>query len=68
VKADGDQREIDRIITGLYEYFAAHPEELPGDYGKLVPEYGAAEMAKDHVASMTDRFARELWKSRETGL
>ncbi|MDR1795833.1 MAG: deoxyguanosinetriphosphate triphosphohydrolase [Clostridiales Family XIII bacterium] len=59
VKSAEDQAMVLRAVTGLYEYYKAHPEGLPAEYAKLLPEFGAAEMAKDHVASMTDRFARE---------
>ncbi|MDR3305517.1 MAG: deoxyguanosinetriphosphate triphosphohydrolase [Clostridiales Family XIII bacterium] len=61
VKEDGG-RDIDEIIFGLYDYYLAHPEELPIEYAKLLSdESGPAEIVKDHIASMTDRFARETW-------
>ena len=67
VKKEDEIREIERTIHGLYAYFLARPEELPAEYAKLVPEDGVPEIAKDHVASMTDRFATELWRSLAGG-
>jgi dGTPase len=60
VKADGDQEEINALIFGLYDYFLARPDKIPEEYAKLIPEFGLVETVKDHVASMTDRFAREM--------
>jgi dGTPase len=34
-----------------------HPNELPAEFTRLTDEYGLAEMVKDHIASMTERYA-----------
>lgn len=69
VKAEDELLEIETTVQGLYAHFLAHSEELPAEYAKLIPEDGLAEVVKDHVASMTDRFATELWRlfSEESG-
>ena len=51
---------VDDTITGLYEYFVAHPDALPEDLKALMEEFGKEEMVKDYVAGMTDRYALSL--------
>jgi len=63
VKAEDERLGIETIVCGLYAYFLGHPEELPAEYAKLIPEDGLPEIVKDHVASMTDRFATDLWRA-----
>ncbi|MDR2088467.1 MAG: deoxyguanosinetriphosphate triphosphohydrolase [Clostridiales Family XIII bacterium] len=55
----GNER-LDRVrdlIFSLYDYFLEHPHELPAEFARLVDEYGLEEMVKDHIASMTERYA-----------
>jgi len=63
VRTEEGKQKITQIVGELYEYFLHNPEKLPAEYAELVPEYGAAEIAKDHVASMTDRFAKETYET-----
>jgi len=58
--ASGARRyEIDSVIPTLYEYYLQNPQKLPVEYQCFIPEYGLAEVVKDHIAGMTDRYARE---------
>jgi len=56
--------KVRRVITGLYEYFIVHPddvsENIPVDHaaGDLLLE----RRAMDYIAGMTDRFAIDLYK------
>jgi len=60
--ASGAKRyEIDTAIPALYEYFMQNPGALPPEYQDLVDTYGLAEIVKDHVAGMTDRYARDMF-------
>jgi dGTPase len=38
-----------------------HPESLPEERQEMIEEYGVAEIVKDHVAGMTDRYALNLY-------
>jgi dGTPase len=52
-----------RVVRGLYEYFAANPDMLPGEYA------GADSVERrvvDYVAGMTDNYALSL--ARECGI
>jgi dGTPase len=62
VKKEEELREIEHIICALYDHFLEHPEDLPPEYREMIPEYGAEEMVKDHIAGMTDRYAVETYE------
>ena len=44
-------------MTSLYEYYRDHPEELPAELRRMSGEFSPADLARDHVAGMTDRYA-----------
>ncbi len=45
------------MVCWLYEYFAAHPLELPEEYALLCYKEGPQRAACDYIAGMTDRYA-----------
>jgi len=61
VAADAKLYEISTAIPALYDYYLLNPEKLPEDYQALIGTYGLAEMVKDHIAGMTDRYARDMY-------
>ena len=63
VAKEGERFEIEKVVPALYEYYLHNPDRLPGEYLWLADEYGPAEAAKDHVASMTDRYAGEVYRT-----
>ena len=62
VKRAEDISQVRNIITSLYQYFAENPEALPEDLTAMRSEYSIEELAKDHVAGMTDRYAINLYE------
>ena len=58
--ARAEHAKIERVLRGLFEWFCAHPEELPEE------EVGASEADRviDYLAGMTDRFAIRAWTER----
>ncbi len=59
--AQQERVRIERVLRGLFEWFCAHPEELPADGPAGVsPEARVV----DYVAGMTDRFAIRAWTER----
>lgn len=62
VKRAEDISQVRNIITSLYQYFAENPEALPEDLAAMRSEYSVEELAKDHVAGMTDRYAINLYE------
>ena len=61
VAADAERYEIEKVINTLYDYFLLNPEKLSTDYQALIDTFGTAEMVKDHIAGMTDRYARDMY-------
>ena len=61
VAADSKRYEIDSVIRVLYDYYMKNPERLPGEYQELISGFGLAEIVKDHIAGMTDRYARDTY-------
>jgi len=63
VAADARRLEIEKVIPSLYSYYLQNPDKLSLEYQPLIPEYGLAEIVKDQVAGMTDRYARDTYLS-----
>ena len=61
VMREADQKKIDNVIFGLYNYYIENNDELPNEYKLLIDEYGLEETVKDNIAGMTDRFARDTY-------
>lgn len=57
VKKEEDLIMLEKVITSLYTYYCENPGELPEDFQRNIETDGTAEVAKDFVASMTDRYA-----------
>jgi dGTPase len=55
-----EHARIERVLRGLFDWFAAHPEELPVALDDSTP----AERVIDYIAGMTDRFATRAWAER----
>lgn len=62
VKRAEDISQVRTIITSLYQYFTENPDALPEDLAAMRNEYSVEELAKDHVAGMTDRYAINLYE------
>lgn len=49
------------VVVTLFEHFVAHPDQLPASIIETAPEDTLERQVTDYVASMTDRFALELY-------
>ncbi len=45
-----------RIVTAVFEAYVAEPDLMPRRFAERVAEQGAARVAVDYIAGMTDRF------------
>ena len=52
-----EHAKIERVMGGLFDWFCAHPEDLPPG----VDGASLGERVVDHLAGMTDRFAIREW-------
>jgi dGTPase len=57
-RARQEHAKIERVLSGLFDWFCEHPDELPPGDGDL----GARVI--DYLAGMTDRFAIRAWQHR----
>ena len=57
VKKEEDLNKVDVVVSSLYQYFLENTHKLPGDLRAIAEIDGNAEVVKDYVAGMTDRFA-----------
>ena len=60
-KAKGEESKVGGLIRGLYEYFTAHPDRMPAEYGRIWQEEGADRAALDYIAGMTDPYAVQTY-------
>jgi len=61
VKRAEDVNKVKIIVESLYNYFVENPDELSDELLAMRDEYSINELAKDHVAGMTDRYAMNLY-------
>ncbi len=57
VKRDEELEKIENMIELLYNYYCNNPNKLPEEWQTMIAEFGVPEVVKDHIASMTDRYA-----------
>lgn len=62
VKREEETEMGEKVITALYRHFIENPKLLPEDTQEMIAEFGIAEVSKDYVASMTDRYAITCYK------
>ena len=62
--ARAEHAKIERVISGLFDWYCEHPEALPPSDAEL------ADRVVDHIAGMTDRYAIREYTQRfvPTGL
>jgi len=63
VKREEETEMGEKVITALYRHFINNPSSLPNDRLEMIADYGIAEVSKDYVASMTDRYAITYFKN-----
>ena len=56
-RARAEHAKIERVLSGLFEYYCANLDELP-------PGASEGERVIDYLAGMTDRFAIRAWTER----
>jgi dGTPase len=58
--ARAEHAKIERVLRGLFDWYSAHPDELPAG----VPGASLDERVTDYLAGMTDRYAIRAWTER----
>lgn len=57
-----EEFRIEHVINSLYDYFLENPNALAREEKLLLEKDGINEVTKDHIASMTDRYAIKLYQ------
>ena len=60
--AKKEEERAEYIVEALYEYFKLHPELMPPERFEDYSMSEGIEAVKDYVASMSDRYAVNLYK------
>ncbi|MDY3617840.1 deoxyguanosinetriphosphate triphosphohydrolase [Agathobaculum sp.] len=61
--AQSEEQRAKNMLRSLYEYFVAHPGELPDDYRRLSEAGDPLErVVCDYIACMTDRYSISTYK------
>ena len=63
VKSAEDMALIENGIGTLFQYYLSNPELIMREYADLAEEYDLEELVKDHIAGMTDRYAKNKYKA-----
>jgi dGTPase len=58
VKRDEELEKIGNLIFSLYDYYLNHPDAFPQE---AIDDFGIEEVVKDRIASMTDRYAVDVY-------
>lgn len=61
VKKDEELDKIRNMIFFLYDYFLNNADKLPKERFDMIEEFDLAEVVKDHIAGMTDRYAISMF-------
>ncbi|HHX92857.1 MAG TPA: deoxyguanosinetriphosphate triphosphohydrolase [Clostridiales bacterium] len=64
VKQDSELDKIRHLVFSLYDYYLENPDLLPCDLPELLENDSAEELVKDHIASMTDRYAINVYTAK----
>ncbi|PWM70350.1 MAG: deoxyguanosinetriphosphate triphosphohydrolase [Bacillota bacterium] len=61
--AMAEEEKAERMLTGMYEYFAAHPDKLPPFYIGLAYRHGVDKSICDYISSMSDKYAYYVYEN-----
>ena len=52
-----EEEKCDYVVSGLFDHYSRHPEQLPAEYLEICYTEGAERAVCDFVGCMTDRYA-----------
>ena len=59
---DPEERRCDYILRTLFDYFCAHPGEMPEEYIVITYRDGLERGVADYLSGMTDRYATRTFR------
>ena len=61
-EAKKEEERAEYIVESLYDYYKKYPEQMPSERIEDYESGDGVESVKDYVASMSDRYAVNLYK------
>lgn len=61
-QAKSEEKKAMHLLRELFEYFMAHPSELPPENRENIGECGEEQVVCDYIAGMTDRYAMKVYE------
>ncbi len=61
-RAKSEEPKAQEVIRRLFEYYTAHPEQMPADYREINLCDGPERAVCDYIAGMTDTYCIEKFK------
>lgn len=58
-----EEEKATRMLTGLYEYFAQHPDKLPPFYIGIAYKSGIDQSICDYISGMSDKYAYYVYEN-----
>jgi len=62
-----EKEEAERVVSGLFEHYVAHPQSLPTTYQEKAGQEPLPRVVCDYIAGMTDNFIREQYEKHAGG-
>ncbi|MDR1702152.1 MAG: deoxyguanosinetriphosphate triphosphohydrolase, partial [Sporomusaceae bacterium] len=59
---DADRQKAQYVVTKLFEYFIAHPGDLPQQFLDREEKWGVKITVADYIAGLTDLYAVKLFE------
>jgi dGTPase len=61
-QAKGEEGKAKEILRRLYEYFAAHPGDMPREFLAIAEKSGVHRAVCDYVSGMSDRYCVSMYE------
>ena len=58
-----EEEKATRMLTGLYEYYAQHPDKLPPFYIGIAYKSGIDQSICDYISGMSDKYAYYVYEN-----
>ena len=63
MKAKSEESKVFGILSGVFEYYTANPDEMPDDYRLVSVSDGLKRAVSDYVSGMTDQYAINTYEA-----
>ncbi len=60
--AKAEEQKVGKLVEALYEYFLAHPEQMPNFYMQIAYQEGTDRAVTDYISGMSDQFATRTFE------